>query len=212
MVTIAEDADIAWLSSYQQLVGTESKLLQARYASRLGITVPATVIASRVADIPAAFGDRLVIKPLGVGHFTEPDGEAMVVFARELDRSDPRLEALCRAPFIVQARVRASRHLRVVTVGTAVWVCGLDAAGLPLDWRDSAASHDAFRPVDLPIVGRQAVALAEALDVGYSSQDWIDTGDEAVFVDLNPAGQWLFLPEPVRSQVSAAIAGFLSGR
>jgi hypothetical protein len=212
VVTIAEDADIGWLSRYQQLVATESKLLQARHARRLGITVPATVIAKRLADIPAAFGNRLVVKPLGAGHFTQPDGEAMVVLARELDRSDPRFEALGGAPFIVQQAVRARRHLRVVTVGDQVWVCGLDASGLPLDWRDSAEAHHAFQPVDVSGVRREALALAEALQVGYSSQDWIDTGHEVVFVDLNPAGQWLFLPDPVRGQVAAAIAAFLSGR
>jgi hypothetical protein len=54
------------------------------------------------------------------------------------------------------------------------------------------------------------VRLAQSARVGYSSQDWIVEGGEAYFIDLNPAGQWLFLPEPVASEVSGEIAAWLT--
>ena len=48
------------------------------------------------------------------------------------------------------------------------------------------------------------------MNLGYSSQDWIES-DDMVFVDLNPAGQWLFLPSAVADAVSATIASHLRG-
>jgi hypothetical protein len=52
--------------------------------------------------------------------------------------------------------------------------------------------------------------LSAALGVGYSSQDWIEDVDGAhYFLDLNPGGQWLFLP--FADEVTAAIADWLGG-
>lgn len=57
------------------------------------------------------------------------------------------------------------------------------------------------------------VTISRRLGLGYSSQDWILTPDyEEVLLDVNPAGQWLFLPESIGSEVSRAIATWLSER
>jgi hypothetical protein len=40
---------------------------------------------------------------------------------------------------------------------------------------------------------------------------WDSDTRGAVFIDLNPAGQWLFLPEPVSGAVARAIAEHLQG-
>jgi hypothetical protein len=50
------------------------------------------------------------------------------------------------------------------------------------------------------------------MGAGFTSQDWIETDrGEHVFLDLNPAGQWLFLPEQVSDSATRAIADFLAG-
>ncbi|HVE45526.1 MAG TPA: hypothetical protein VNA57_02100 [Acidimicrobiales bacterium] len=54
--------------------------------------------------------------------------------------------------------------------------------------------------------------MAGALGVGYSSQDWVvDRSGQPWFLDLNPGGQWLFLPEPAASAVTASVAAWLAG-
>jgi hypothetical protein len=120
------------------------------------------------------------------------------------------LDHLGPAPFLIQERLFAERHLRVVTVGDRVWVCELRADKLPVDWRKDADAHHQFVPTRDERVERSATALAAAAQLGYSSQDWIVQDGEPFFVDLNPAGQWLFLPEPVASEVSAQIARWLT--
>ncbi len=54
------------------------------------------------------------------------------------------------------------------------------------------------------------MALVEHLHLGYSSQDWLLCDDGCYVVDINPAGQWLFLPEPIGNSVADAIASWLS--
>lgn len=211
VVGVASHPKVRWLTPYPHLLAAENKLGQLAHARRLGIDVPRTAVVSDVLDVPAELGDPVVVKPLGPGHFVEADGEARVVWAQALHRHDPRLAALGGAPFLLQEQVTAHRHLRVVTCGQRAWSCELDAVGLPLDWRCSAPAHQGFEVAAEPNVEAQALALAHELGLGYSSQDWLDTGARQLFIDLNPAGQWLFLPEPVRSHVSSAIAEHLCG-
>jgi hypothetical protein len=101
----------------------------------------------------------------------------------------------------------------VVTVADRAWVATLDADGLPLDWRFHDPAHEAFvadRRQFLAVL-RQALAITQALNLGYSSQDWIETNEgELVFLDLNPAGQWLFLPDEIAGEVTVQIAEFLT--
>lgn len=212
VVALASHPAVDWLTPYPRLLASENKLRQAAHARRLGIRTPRTAVVSEQDEIPVEFGDVVVAKPLGPGHFIGDDGQAQVVWAAELARDDPRLAALAGAPFLLQERVRARRHLRVVTCGAQAWSCELDADALPLDWRRDDDAHHSFKPVSEPAVELQALALAGDLGLGYSSQDWVDDGAlSPAFIDLNPAGQWLFLPEPVSTLVSNAIAAHLVG-
>ena len=211
LVGAAAEPTVEWLTPYANLITAENKLLQVRCASRLGIPTPKTVVVRDVTDIPPAIGASMVVKPLGPGHYVTYDGEAVVIWAHLLDRTDPRLAQMAGAPFLVQEYVPPVRHLRVVTVGERSWACALEATNLPLDWRSDETAHHSFSTASDVAVQHAAVRLAHTLRLGYSSQDWIDTGDRIVFVDLNPAGQWLFLPEPTSDEVAHAIAAFLIG-
>jgi glutathione synthase/RimK-type ligase-like ATP-grasp enzyme len=211
LIAIAADPKVRWLTPLERLFFAENKLLQIRAAREIGISVPATAVSAASSDIPEALGSPLVVKPLGPSHFSDEVGAEQVLWSQPLERSAPELAHLSGAPFILQEHIRADRHLRVVTVRSRAWICSLDAAGLPLDWRRSEAGHSAFEVADEPKLAEASKQIAAALSVGYSSQDWILSDGRFHFIELNPAGQWLFLPEPVASEVTAEIAAWLIG-
>jgi hypothetical protein len=209
LVGLCETTRVEWLTTLSALFSAENKLVQWRAVQKLGIDHPKTAVVSNAASIPEELGQHLVAKPLGAGDFRDETGALQVVYTRQLDRDDPRLDALSGAPFIVQERLEAQRHLRIVTVGERVWANELHAEGVALDWRETEAAHDAFRSVEVPeSLVKNATTIASALRVGYSSQDWIVCPNRTAFVDLNPAGQWLFLP--CAAEVSDALAEWLS--
>jgi glutathione synthase/RimK-type ligase-like ATP-grasp enzyme len=211
VVGLAGDADVEWLTPLERLFLCESKLLQERAARKLGILTPQTAVTSERSLIPAELGQDLVAKPLGTSHYSSQDATEQVIWTKALDVSAPELDLLAGAPFILQARLEAERHLRVVTVRERAWVCELDAAGLELDWRGSEEAHHSFTSASEPEVAEKARALAAVMGVGYSSQDWIVSDGDPYFLDLNPAGQWLFLPEPAVSDITESIAEWLTG-
>lgn len=212
---IARVQGIHWLTHIDPLLIGESKLVQIQAARKMGLRTPKTLVTGSRDRAEHALGRRVVIKPLGPGHFTTDDGTGAVVFATSVDLRDPDFSDLGPTPFLIQEQIPAKRHLRVVTVDDQCWVAELNADGRPMDWRAQDVAHQSFQVPDgdYPDVKASATSLALKLGLGYSSQDWIVTPDDAkVLLDVNPAGQWLFLPEVLGSEVSSAIASWLRGR
>jgi hypothetical protein len=208
-------ARCTWLTRLPELLTAENKLFQLCTARACGILVPHTVVATRMGHLTGFASSTVVVKPLGPSAYIDADGSDRVVAAQRVSMDDLDDALLADAPFLFQEELRAEAHLRIVTVGACAWVGRLSAEGLPLDWRLDDAAHDSFQPApDLAAgVGETAVTLARAAGVGYSSQDWVQTVDgEFMFLDLNPAGQWLFLPDDVAKPVTRAIASYLSQR
>lgn len=209
MTSLMRIDTIDWITSFDATLRAEDKLVQYATAAKLGVRHPDTLVASSAEEL-AGLGSDVVVKPLGVGHYSDDEAGPRVVPAQALGADDLRLAHLDGAPFIVQRRVRATAHLRTVTVQHDVFTARLPADDLPLDWRSDADAHHNFEPYPTPPeVSDGALRLADALDVGYSSQDWAVADDGAYFLDLNPVGQWLFLPEPVSGAVTRALAAWL---
>lgn len=204
-------ARVEWLGDPTSTALAENKLLQYTTAGRVSVPTPLTVVTSDPNVAREMLGDSFVLKPLGPSQVFD-EGNARAVFAHEVRSDAPALAAMAGAPFLAQQRITAARHFRVVTVAQQAWVGALQVDDdMPLDWRRATASHRSFAAIGHPSLAGSATALASALNVGYSSQDWVEDNDGGYyFLDLNPAGQWLFLP--FGDQVTAALAHWLVGR
>jgi hypothetical protein len=213
LIAAITDADggIEWLTDYWATMRAENKLVQYRVTTRAGLPVPSARVGTSVEAI-SGLGTPVVMKPLGLGSYTE-QGISYAIHARPVDLDDPSLDGLAAAPFIAQQLVPAARHVRIPTVRGAAWPCTLDATNLPLDWRATAQAHSSWNVSDQDAeLADMAARVAASLNLGYTCQDWIiDRVGAAWLVDVNPAGQWLFLPHEVASEVTSAIANWLVG-
>jgi glutathione synthase/RimK-type ligase-like ATP-grasp enzyme len=197
------------LTAADPLGAAENKLVQYAAARRLGIRVPATQVAPNLEVVRRSLGQDVLIKPLGPAQFVDESGSSQVVFAQSLP-DDVTDDELASAPFLLQERLRAIEHLRVVTVSGRAWCSRLDAAGVPVDWRTLDEAHSSFEYAARPVVESQALQLAAEMNLGYSSQDWIVTDDGEYVLDVNPAGQWLFLPPEAAERITGALADWMS--
>lgn len=213
LLSSLSNTGIKWVSDYWAIARAESKLVQYRAAVDLGIPVPETQVVSRPEDIDEALGQLFIVKPLGTGSFLQR-GVPHAIHAKLMNGDDSRLAGLSAAPFLLQQRIEAASHLRIVTAGDRAWSALLPAEGLPIDWRESDDAHRSWRSASFPIVEELAVELSRRLQVGFTSQDWIlDIDGDAWFIDANPSGQWLFLPQETADPVTRALCSWLgSGR
>lgn len=207
LVALVRTSGAQWLTGIDALLAGESKIVQAAEARSLGIPVPRTVLASgpRTA-VQLLQSDDLVVKALGPSSFLL---DSSYVSLPTTAISAVANEAFLPEAFQFQQRVIARRHLRIVTVADDCWIFERTPdVDEPVDWRSSSVAHAQFQLAESSEQAERALAVARSMALGYSSQDWIDDGEICWLVDVNPAGQWLFL-EHGSSQIAAAIAFWL---
>ncbi|UQU66837.1 hypothetical protein COUCH_11445 [Couchioplanes caeruleus] len=212
LAALLRDSALTLVTPVDELFAAENKLVQYRAAREIGVRYPTTLVSGDVADLVERLDELFVLKPLGPGNF-EDDRRQNVVYVRPVYASDVAGADLLDAPFLAQQLIHAEAHLRVVTVHDRVWVTELDGTGVPVDWREHAPAHHSFQvSTAWPEVANAAGRLAAHLRVGFSSQDWVVDDDGPAFLDLNPGGQWLFLPDTVTTSVAQALADWLADR
>ena len=195
---------LSWLSSPHSVLRAERKPYQLGMAVRLGLPIPKTIITNSSADA-VAFADALeevVVKPIRYGLVsTDPP---MVSWAQVM--TSAALRSLAGPPVIIQQRIRAAEHLRVVAVGSSCFISTLQTDDL--DWRVDIGNHQRFQPSDdHGDVRRWALAMNRSLNIGLSAQDWmVDGNGNPFFLEANPSGQWLFLDRAHDGRISMAIA------
>ncbi|MCY4622538.1 MAG: hypothetical protein OXD34_12005 [bacterium] len=213
IAAIARRGNREWVTGIDALLAAEDRVHQLAVASRLGIATPPTIVSSDPAKIELALGRDAVIKPLATGAFVNAAGEPQAVYTAPLTADLLASGDFGAAPFVAQTRIEVRQHLRVVTAGCVVTTATLEADMWPLDWRAAHEAHYSWRRHELPEVEAQAVRLAAEMRVGFSSQDWlVPESGPPIFIDLNPAGQWMFLPHDVADPITEHIVNFLSSQ
>ena len=186
------------------------KTLQLATARRLGLRVPETLVTSDPgaagAFLAARGGEGAVHKAV---HATAADWRR----TRRVGPEDlARLDDLRFAPVILQERVPGV-DVRVTVVGDALFAADIDAraSSSPDDFRGAEAECH-FAPCALPPeeAGRLR-ALVRALGLSFATADYRRRDDGAwFFLEVNPAGQWLFVEERTGQPITAAVAALLS--
>lgn len=210
---IAYDTRVEWLTPLHHLRRADNKLYQLTIAEKAGVSFPPTVIANSKATIRQHLGDAVVAKPLGSGLVPQADGTHKVFYASLVHISALRDETISIAPFIAQKFIAAEKHLRVVTLFDHVWCASLNANS-KVDWREmspnSRRNWSVFTPPNE--LRNNALRITKLAGVAFSSQDWLLSNNGFWFLDLNPVGRWLFLPQQIVDSVTDLLVQWLLGK
>lgn len=197
-----EWAGVRWLDRPDLIMRAELKLRQLAVARSLGVATPPTVLTSS-PETAAAFASshQAVVKALspgvGIAPYTSPVGVS--------DSGHVK-----RCPSLLQAQIPASADVRVVVVGGRVWTWRR-VRGDEVDWRAADPAGRGFRRMqpETALVD-QALSITAALGLSTSVQDWLETKDGPVFLEVNPQGNWLFLVGS-EDTVGPALADLVAG-
>ncbi len=185
------------------------KAYQLRLAQEVGLSIPETLITNDPSAARAFAGSRVrtVCKAFSA---TEQDWrETRLLREEEL----ANLDQVAYAPVIFQEYVEAGVDLRVTVVGDALYAAAIHAEGTsyPIDFRMDL-SRARIEPTTLPSRVEQALlALMKRLDLVYGAVDMRRTpSGQHVFLEVNPAGQWLFVEQRTNQPITAAVARLLA--
>ena len=203
----------AWMNPRASDQSARHKPLQLACAQDVGLAVPETLIANDPPAVAAFVGSggEAIYKVL-TWYFEVPD---RMVFTSAVDEravgADP--DAVAVAPGIYQARVAKRYELRVTVVGRralAVRVESQASERTRLDWRrDQYGVGYRAEALD-PALEAALVAMNERLGLAFGAYDVIVTpAGEAVFLEVNPLGQWLWLERATGVPITDAVADHL---
>lgn len=203
--------DCPWMNSPDRNDAASRKPLQLQVASRLGLRVPDTLMTSD-RDEAMAFVERL-----GMGSVVYKIFSATYQVWRETRRLTledlPMLDSLRIAPVIFQELVPAVADLRVTIVGDEVFPMAIDSSrtSYDVDFRVGLAQARTSATTLPADVDRMLRSLMAELGLVYGAVDLRVTPEgEHVFLEINPAGEFLFSENGSGHRITDAVAGWLA--
>lgn len=188
----------------------EHKPLQLATASRLGFTVPPTLISNDLAEIRSFMHTHgpVVYKALRWTAYRDPDGRGRTTWTEPVG-PDELDESVSVAPHLFQTRVDKEADVRAVVVGERVFAVRIDSH--LLDWR---RDYDAltYRVVDLPTPTADGlVRYLRHFGLASGSFDFaLGRDGDLHWLELNPNGQWGWLEDAAGLPLASAFADLLA--
>lgn len=202
--------DTFWVNDPARDHVAHRKVTQLRVAQDCGLRIPDTLITNDPAQA-RLFADRHGYRQVIYKAFSALEQEwreTRLLRAEEV----ALLDHVQYAPVIFQEYVEAIYDLRITVVGEEVFPAAIRSqeTRYPVDFRMDIANAS-ITPVELPpeLVDR-LLRFQRALGIRYGAIDMrLRPDGEYVFLEVNPAGQWLFIEEATRQPIAAALARLL---
>jgi hypothetical protein len=216
-----EVLDAAWLPGRPfDLMRADMKLTQLALARKAGFRVPDTLLTSNPEEVFAFYEahEGRVISKLPSSMLLEQKDQPFVRFTHRLLRSDLGYLAssLRHAPCLFQEQIEKKTELRVTVVGDRVFSACIDTTRNRQCLVDSRRLDIEHTPHDVyplgPEIEKRVTQITRGAGLAYATIDFIVRPDgELVFLELNPAGQYLWIEQLTGLPISEAICDFLVG-
>lgn len=204
----AEASDALWVNPPSAALAAENKLVQLHAARQAGLPFPATLMSSDPVQIRrfANTHRKVVYKPFQTHTWQDAaSGRMYSSYARIVDGEMLRDDtSLRQCPGIYQQLVDKQYDLRVTIIGDRAFTVRLDAPsqGDFIDWRVSSLGENVrTTPAELPAAWVDGLrSLMQRLGIVVGCIDLaVDRAGELHFLEVNQAGQFLFLEHAVPS-------------
>jgi glutathione synthase/RimK-type ligase-like ATP-grasp enzyme len=206
-----QSLEVTWINQPGRDSAANHKPWQLTVAQRIGLTIPDTLMTSD-PDAAREFWQRHSGAVIYKQFIALPD------LWRETRRLRPNEEEFVEhiriAPVIFQRYVDAVADIRVIIIGDTIFAAAADVRGA--DYPDDVRMNlnATYAPHQLPKSVRQHLfALMGAMGLTYGAADLRLTSEgEYVFLEINPAGQFLYIELATGQPIAAALARELTAR
>lgn len=193
------------------------KMLQLHVANSVGLRTPRTLVTNN-ADEALAFasdlGGTLAVKSLGAISVVEHHDDSALqygIFTRKLSIADLNRvkDKIPHMPTLFQEFIEKAYELRITAVGPQIFSCRIDHHDNDITADDYRFDTNKLmhRAWERPEIHAALLAYMDAFHLTFGCFDILITkAGEAVFLECNPNGQWLWVENMTGLPIAAAIA------
>lgn len=202
-----------WINPIFSTYMAEKKLYQLNTAKEIGFTVPETIISNNpqeIIEFCKKYG-KCIIKPISHGLQVSKEGTFSIYTSEIKDIDFLETDKLFEAPVMVQSKINNYRDIRATVVGRNIFSVEIEKENNScVDWRVPEIKK-AYRIHKLPDhIENLIYKLHTKLDLVYSAFDFIQTpSGDYIFLETNPAGEWVWLERELGLPISISIVNEL---
>lgn len=208
-------ANVVWINHPHYQTLANSKPAQIFTARRVGLDIPRTLVTNdpgEVRSFVAKSEGQVIYKTLSQSLKLE-SGKALftgLLTERELAKVD----LIRLSPGIFQEWVPKAYEVRATVVGRRIFAVKIGSQAhqeTTLDWRHAPFDLE-YKPIDLPRdVQAKIHSLMEIFHLVYGALDLIVTPEGRwVFLEINPAGQYMWVESKTGLGITSALADALT--
>lgn len=199
--TLIQALPARWVNSWAAYQFHKDKPLQLRLASKLGVTIPATLISNNPELIQqfATRQPKLIFKPVTGGVHTQ-------WVTKSLLETERLKKVLSLSPVTLQEYIPGT-NIRTYVIGESVY--SAEIATSALDFRSDKDAK--LTPVELPhAVREQSIAIASSFFLKWTGIDWRrkPTG-EYVFLEANPSPMFIYFENQTGFPIARELVNLL---
>lgn len=202
-------SEALWINDVNRDAAASNKPWQLHLAKAHGLSIPRTLITNSPEDVQRfaeAAGGPIVYKAF----LASASAWRETRILRPEDRA--QLAAVKLAPVIFQAYVEARFDLRVTVIGERIFAAAADTS--KSEYRADVRMNPqiGWKPYTLPDdVAERLLRLMRTMGLQYGAVDFrVTPEEEHVFLEVNPAGQFLFIENAAGLRIAEAMADHLA--
>jgi len=208
-------AQAFWINHPEKLMRASAKPAQLALARKVGLDIPETIVTNDPAAarrFVAAAEGQIIYKSLSQNLDVEI-GKALYT-GLITETALASLDSIRLTPGIFQTLVPKAYEVRATVVGERIFAARIDSQShevTSIDWRHRPFEVDE-QPIDLPPdITAKVHTLMVDLGLVYGAFDFIVTPQgRYVFLEVNPAGQYMWIEAKTGLPITAALVDALS--
>ena len=194
-LTVFDEA--RWMNHPVCTYAAESKLFQLRAAGAVGFDVPMSLATNDAAEVQRTFDGLIAMKSVDTAYVKDGD-EAIFAYTQLLPASDLSDENVSAMPIMAQQALHPKADFRVTVVADKLFAYKILVDGLPArgDWRLNSRAAITYEHTVLDEhTATRCIALCARLKLPYGAIDLAVSGGRMWFIEVNPTGEWAWLPD-----------------
>ena len=202
--------DCFWINPRESDLMARNKPYQLNLAQEIGFKIPNGIISNNSKKILKKVEgfDRFIYKPLS--YYILPPDQVLYSSVMSKEEVVEKRKNIEQAPCIFQQYLEKDFELRITIVGEKIFAVKIHSQKnkkTEFDWRKDQL-HVEYELFELPKkISRKLLELHRAFGLFYGAYDFIvDRIGNYHFLEVNPAGQWLWMEEILHLNISEQLA------